>query len=204
MEKFVPLQTTKSLIQRSLNEEVQSMRWNRQVQEELALLPMQQQRPPNPDRSGQILHLHEHKLQKMIRLEILKNTLAWILVMIPVWIMLFVFTWQILGHDIYFQGRKCYGSRVYIDRFGFLQNLNTKGPANTGSFFLYFLRPSSHVPGRKLRTRSQMPGASGSRVQGLVKIKIVICVSFVILCLVSGRRQPIPKCPDNPGQSWST
>ena len=30
----------------------------------------------------------------------------------------------------------------------------------------FFLRPSSHVPGRKLRTRSQMPGASGSRVQG--------------------------------------
>jgi hypothetical protein len=41
------------------------MRWNRQVQEELALLPMQQQRPPNPDRPGQVLHLHEHRIQKM-------------------------------------------------------------------------------------------------------------------------------------------
>ena len=29
----------------------------------------------------------------MSKFEILKNTLAWILVMIPVWIMLFVFTW---------------------------------------------------------------------------------------------------------------
>ena len=158
---------------------MQSMRWNRQVQEELALLPMQQQRPPNPDRSGQILHLHEHKLQKMIRLEILKNTLAWILVMIPVWIMLFVFTWQILGHDIYFQGRKCYGSPVYIDRFGFLQNLNKKSPANAGFFFT----PKLARAGSQVTYPVANAGSSGSRVQGPVKIMIVICICFVIMCI---------------------
>ena len=47
----------------------------------------------------------------------------------------------------------------------------------------FFLRPSSHVPGRKLRTRTQKPGSSGARGQGLVKIKIVICIYFVIMCI---------------------
>lgn len=145
---------------------MQSMRWNRQVQEELALLPMQQQRPPNPGRPGQVLHLHEHRIQKMIRLEILKNTLAWVLVLIPFWIMLYVYAGQILGHDIYFQGRKCYCSPVYIDRFGFLQNLNTKGPANTGSFFLYFYAQARTCRVASYEVTHPVANAGSFRVQG--------------------------------------
>ena len=70
----------------------------------------------------------------------------------------------------------------------------------------FFLRPSSHVPGRKLRTRSQMPGASGSRGRGLGPVlkpgKDNDC-NVCIFCYTVFSKWKTATNPEMPGQSGS-
>ena len=75
---------------------------------------------------------------------------------------------------------------IFID-ISFLQKLNEKARLIPGLFFYIFYaqartcRVASYIPGRK---RPELLGP-GSRVQGLspVKIMIVICICFVIMCI---------------------
>ena len=56
---------------------------------------------------------------------------------------------------VYLVARKCQSSQIYFIRW-VSPNLRQRRPGlNTGSFFL---RTGSHVPARKLRSRSQVPG----------------------------------------------